>query len=296
MPPTGLIPVLATPFTEDGRLDLPSLRRLAEFQLRSGVDGVAVYGMAGEGFALTAAERAHVLRCVVEVVAGAVPVVAGVDATSLATAREQADTAVAGGASALMVLPPYLVKPSAAQLADFYGRLGETSGVDLMAQDAPAGTGVSMPVPLLHELAKLDGVTSAKIEAQPTAPKIGEVLEGVPDRFAVLGGQNALFLLEELGRGAAGTMPACEFADRLRGVLDAYAAGRRADARVAFHRLLPLLRFGLQPGVAWAVHKEVLVRRGVIDTATVRLPAGPLDRRTRWELTELLADLDEAPG
>ncbi|AIJ25622.1 dihydrodipicolinate synthase family protein [Amycolatopsis methanolica] len=47
--PTGLIPILATPFTADGELDLPSLRSLVEFQLSCGVEGLAVFGMASEG-------------------------------------------------------------------------------------------------------------------------------------------------------------------------------------------------------------------------------------------------------
>ena len=67
-----------------------SLRRLVEFELAAGVDGVAVFGMASEGFALTAAERRTILADVVEVVDGRVPVVAGVNGTSTATAIEQA--------------------------------------------------------------------------------------------------------------------------------------------------------------------------------------------------------------
>jgi 2-keto-3-deoxy-L-arabinonate dehydratase len=83
-------------------------------------------------------------------------------------------------------------------------------------------------------------------------------------------------------------MPAGEFADLLRLVLDAFAAGDRAAARSEFDRLLPLIRFGMQPGLAWAVHKEVLVRRGVIASAAVRLPAARLDRGSRQDLDELL--------
>lgn len=60
----GLVPVLATPFTPDRALDIDGLRRLVEFELTSGVDGVALFGMASEGFALTAAERGRISpRC-----------------------------------------------------------------------------------------------------------------------------------------------------------------------------------------------------------------------------------------
>ncbi|MGH3739577.1 MAG: dihydrodipicolinate synthase family protein [Micromonosporaceae bacterium] len=288
---SGLVPILATPFAEDGALDLASLRRLTEFQLGCGVAGLAVFGMASEGFALTAAERRTILATVTELVAGAVPVVAGVNATSLVTALEQAREAVDGGADCLMVLPPYLAKPAPAQLVDFYGEVARASGCEVMVQDAPAATGVAMSAALLTELGKLRGVTSVKVEAQPTAPKVAEVVAGAPEGYAVIGGQNAFFLLEELDAGAVGTMPACEFSDLLGDVLAAYRRGDRSAAQTGYDRLLPLIRYGLQAGVAWAVHKEVLVRRGVIASATVRMPARPLDTATRRGLEPILAAL-----
>jgi 2-keto-3-deoxy-L-arabinonate dehydratase len=146
-------------------------------------------------------------------------------------------------------------------------------------------------VSLIAELSKLEGVDSVKIEAPPTAPKLGAVVEAVASDFLVLGGHNALFLLEEYRRGAAGTMPACEFPDLLRPVLDAWAAGDRAGARAGFNRLLPLVRFGLQPGIAWSIHKHVLVRRGIIATPTVRPPAVDADPGTLAALADILDDL-----
>lgn len=289
----GLVPILATPFLPDGALDLPSLRRLTEFQLESGVDGVAVFGMASENFALTAAERAVILREVTGVVAGAVPVVAGVSATSTVTALEQ--VAAAEGADALMVLAPYLVKPGAAQLVEFYATIA-AAGTEVMVQDAPGATGVTMPVPLIVELAKLPGVTSVKVEAPPTAQKVAAVVDAVDADFAVLGGQNAQFCLAEYAGGGVGTMPACEFPDLLAPVLADWSAGRHAGARAAFTRLLPLILCGLQQGIAWAVHKEVLVRRGIIAHATVRSPAATPSRATLTELDAVLADLAMPPA
>lgn len=288
----GLIPVLATPFRRDGGLDPDSLRRLVEFQIASGVDGVAVFGFASEAFTLTAAERAEILAVVTATAGRSLPVVAGVAATGTAEAVEQARAAAEGGASAAMVLPPHLVKPSAAQIVDFYGTVAAEGGLPVMVQDAPATTGVSMAVPLIAELSKLDGVDSVKVEAQPTAPKLGAVVEAVSPDFAVLGGQNAQFVLEEYARGAVGTMPACEFPDLLRPALDAWAAGDRAAARSAFNRLLPLVRFGLQPGIAWSIHKHVLVRRRVISSPAVRPPAVDADPGTLAALDDILSDLE----
>ncbi|WP_116952778.1 dihydrodipicolinate synthase family protein [Jiangella endophytica] len=293
----GLVPILATPFLPDGTLDRPGLRRLVEFQLTSGVDGVAVFGMASEGFALTSTERQLILRDVREVVADAVPVVAGVNGTSSITALEQAREAAGGGADALMVLPPFMVKPGPDQLVEFYGLIGEfaaSAGTEVMVQDAPGVTGVAMSAALIVELSKLDGVTSVKVESPPTVPKVGAVADAIgdDDGFAVLGGQNAQFVLDEYARGSIGTMPACEFPDLLGPVLAAWNAGDRVRARAAFATLLPLIVHGLQQGIAWAVHKEVLVRRGIIEHATVRLPAKTLDAGGRALLDDILTALD----
>ncbi|MFG3690256.1 dihydrodipicolinate synthase family protein [Micromonospora sp. NPDC047740] len=285
----GLVPILATPFDATGALDVPGLRRLVEFQLAAGADGVAVFGLASEGFALTAAERATILAETRAVAGPEVPLVAGVNATSTSTSIEQALAARDGGADALMVLPPYLVKPAGGQVVDFYGTVAERSGLHVMVQDAPASTGVSMPVPLIVELSKLTGVESVKVESQPTAPKVGDVVTATDGEFDVLGGQNAFFVLEEYARGAVGTMPACEFTDLLAPILADWRAGHHRSAHEAFTRLLPLVRFGLQQGLAWAVHKEVLVRRGIIDCAFVRDPAAALDAGSRAALDSILS-------
>ncbi|WP_234980830.1 dihydrodipicolinate synthase family protein [Agromyces cerinus] len=290
------MPILATPFDESGALDRPSLRRLVEFQLASGVDGVAVFGMASEGFALTAVERRTILSDVVEIVDGRIPVIAGVNGTSTATSIEQSLIAQEGGADALMVLPPFMVKPPAASLIDFYGEVAAATSLSVMVQDAPGVTGVAMPPSLIAELARLDGVDSVKIEAPPTAPKVGAVVEAIGDAdFAVLGGQNAQFCLEEYARGAVGTMPACEFADLLAPVLDLFVTGRVEEARAGFRRMLPLVLVGLQGGIAWAVHKEVLVARGIIDHATVRYPAARLDAGSRAAVDLVIEELDLPP-
>ncbi|TVT24779.1 dihydrodipicolinate synthase family protein [Amycolatopsis acidiphila] len=286
--PTGLIPILATPFTAGGELDPASLRSLVESQLSAGADGPAVFGMAGEGFALTTAERAKILREVRTVAGPGVPVIAGVNGTSTVTALEQAHAAATGGADQVMVLPPFLAKPGPGQVVEFFAEVADKAGVPVMIQNAPSVTGVPIDVAAVSALAGVGGITSIKVEAPPTPAKVAAV-RGTG--LTVLGGQNAQALIEEYDNGAVGTMPACEFTDLLRGILDDLAAGRRAEARAAFTRMLPLIHLGVRPGQAWAVHKEVLRRRGIIGSAAVRLPARPLEPVTAKALDEVLDEL-----
>ncbi|MFJ8045674.1 dihydrodipicolinate synthase family protein [Kitasatospora sp. NPDC096147] len=289
--PTGLVPILATPFEDGGALDLPSLHSLVEFQLASGADGLAVFGMASEGFALTAAERRTILREVRAVAGPDVPLVAGVNGTGTAVAIEQARLAAEGGADQLMVLPPFLAKPNRQQVIDFYAAVAAATDASVMVQDAPGVTGVTIDAAAIAELATVPGITSVKVEAPPTPVKMAAVTAAAGPDFAVLGGLNAAALCEEYDNGSVGTMPACEFTDLLRPLLDDLAAGRRRAARAAFTRLLPLIHLGMRPGQAWAVHKEVLRRRGVIATAAVRLPAQDLDPLTARALDTVLTDL-----
>ena len=194
-----------------------------------------------------------------------------------------------------MVLPPFLVRPGDDQLHDFFGELASAANVPVMIQDAPAVTSVPMSIRLITELAAIPGVDYVKIEAPPTAPKIAAIA-AAGTGLGVFGGQNAQSLLDELERGAVGTMPACEFTDLLAGVLKAWKAGGYDEAAALFYPLLPLLVYGLQSGIAWAVHKEVLVRRGIIEDARVRAPARPLDAGSAAGLQRLLRPLEAQAG
>lgn len=289
---SGLIPILATPFDASGKLDRVGLRRLVEFQLDAGVGGVAVFGMASEGFALGTAERPIILRDVADVVAGQVPIVAGVNATSTVGAIEQSREAEEGGAQALMVLPPFMVKPPGGTLVQFYSEVAAATSLSVMVQDAPGVTGVTMMPNTVAELSRIDGVDSVKVEAPPTAPKVGAVADAVDTgQFSIFGGQNALSCLDEYARGAVGTMPACEFSDVLAPVLADWNHGDQTAARAGFLKLLPLILLGLQPGLAWSVHKEVMVSRGLIESAYVRYPAASADAGTRAAVKAVLDTL-----
>lgn len=297
---TGAVPVLATPFLPDTSLDTDGLRRVLRLQLAAGVHAVAVFGMASEGFALTADDRRRILSVVRDEVGPGITVIAGVNATSSHTAVEQSRLAAECGADMTMVLPPFLVRPTSAQAVEFYAEVATASaafGLEVMVQDAPAVTGVTLAPTDLVAVCRHPAVTAVKVEAPPTASKIATLVRALPEGsgVTVIGGQNALFMVEELQAGSLGSMPACEFVDRLPAVLDAAAAGDWRGARAAADPLAPLIRHGMQPGIAWAVHKRVLRRRGVIEHDTVRSPAAPLGSEAGERLDDILADLD-LPG
>ncbi len=110
--PSGVLSVLSTPFTKDGQLDRPAIKRLVEHNLEQGVHGIVCFGLASEVYKLADRERSDLLQIVVETVDGAVPVVAGTEHNGTEAAVQRSVDAQELGADALMMYPPTFVKPS----------------------------------------------------------------------------------------------------------------------------------------------------------------------------------------
>ncbi|WP_230468034.1 dihydrodipicolinate synthase family protein [Biostraticola tofi] len=279
----GNVPILATAFDLQGNVDLESIRKLVHFLLEQGIDGLALFGNASEGYALTGQEKAAIFRAVKEI-SGSLPLVAAAGGASSRVAIEDIRQISAWGANVAMVNPPSVVKPGPDEIYRFFDDISVACDIDIMIQDAPLMTGVNMPVPTLVKLCQaFDNIKYIKVEQPPTTLKITQLKQALGDSIGLFGGLNGGFLFEELSRGIIGTMPACEFPDVINAVLSAWPEDSE-KARSLFYRYLPFLRYGVQPGLGVAIHKEVLHQAGIFATAVVRMPAKTLDDVTRREL------------
>jgi len=282
----GIIPILATPFYDDGSIDVEGQKRVVDHLLEQGAHGLSAFGNAGEGYALRGDERRTLLEAIVKHVNGRVPVVVGVGTTGTDVAVSLCKESEDLGADALMVLPPFYLKPDGDGVVFFYKEISDAVGIPIMVQDAPLLSQVPMPPALLARLAEVPNVTCAKVEAPPTAPKISCVAEAVRD-LVLLGGLNGQFMIEEIQRGARGCMPAADMTSFYVQIWDLLAAGDVSSAWDCFTRILPLVRFELQPGLGVSAVKHNLVSRGVIESARVRHPTRALDTEGLKELAVL---------
>ena len=286
----GVYPILVTPFLDNGEVDFDSQLRLVDHLLEQGAHGLGAFGNAGEGYTLLASERRALLDAIVRHVDGSVPVIAGVGATGIALAVEACREAEGRGASGLMVLPPYYLRPDADGIRHFYSVLSDAVSVPIMVQDAPMLSQVNMSPSLLASMAReIENVEYAKVEAPPTAPKITRALRVADGSLTVLGGLNGQFLIEELQRGAEGTMPASDMTSLYVKIWNALETADHVGAWETFRRALPLIRFELQPGLGVSAVKHNLVDAGVIRAAYVRHPTRSLDREGHRELCVLRA-------
>lgn len=284
----GIFPIVNTTFRDDGSLDLESQVRLVRHLLDAGAHGLGLFGNASEGYALTEEERRTLLRLIAREVDGAVPLVvstghSGTDAAA-AISREATDM----GAAALMVLPPSFMKTDGDGLMHYYDAISRAAGIPIMVQDAPLMTQVAMPPALLARMAReIEHARYVKVEAPPTAPKMTDVGKAAGDSLVLFGGLNCQFFIEEYARGAQGQMPGSDATAELVAIWNSLEAGDLASAWQVFARILPLLRFELQPGLGVSAMKHNLVAAGVIESARVRHPTAALRPESIKELAFL---------
>jgi 4-hydroxy-tetrahydrodipicolinate synthase len=294
---SGVCPVLATPFDDRGLPDAPGLARIAEFAIRCGADALVYPGVASEAEHLSDAERYSLLDALAVAVHGRVPLVVGATDAQPAAAMRHLQKAASLGAAAAMVMAPARLAGDTVALIDYYRALAAAADVPIMLQNAspPAGAGFDMSA-IARVVAEVPAVRYVKEETMPCGQRISSLLEtreiGVaPNFIGVLGGAGGRYLLDELARGALGTMPACELTDIHVVMVAAWRAGNRSFARTLYNRSLPLLNF--QAVFRWAMTKEVLKRRGIIDGAHVRAPGPRLDRQDQIELGIMLAEISD---
>lgn len=284
----GVFNIMATPFDESGRIDTESLDNLVEFQLKAGAAGLTILGIMGEFNKLTEAERDLVTERIIRTVNGRVPVVVGVTHTGTYVVQEFSRRAEALGVAGVMVAPPVNLRNLDA-VFEFYRAVHNAVNIPVVVQDEPVTTGVIMPPSFLARLVQeFERCRWIKLEEAPVPPKITKILALAP-QAQVFGGLGGQYFLQELQRGAVGTMTGFAFTELLVAIEQAHREGWADEARDLFYRHLPLISYEGQAGVGLAIRKEILKRRGAIRHAGIRAPGVAVDAAGRQEIADVLA-------
>lgn len=279
----GVYAIPPTPFDQTGALDEDSLRRVVGFCVTSGAHGVVTPVNASEFTTLADDERRRVVEVAAEVIAGRVPLVAGVTSTSVEQALALADHARRSGASAVIAMPPFPYTATPSFIVDYYTAIAKTAQLPVWVQNHMPPVGTPMGVSTLLALLDIDGVQYIKEECKHAGHLMTEIRALANGKLVgLMGGRAGRHLLNEFRRGSDGTMPACEIVDLHVALWDNLERGDVVRARDLYEAMLPLLTMEDEYGVA--VYKQVLHQRGIIQSAFVRQPGiKVLDR----------ADLDE---
>lgn len=301
----GVFIIAATPFDDSGAIDYASTDRMVDFYLQAGVTGMTILGMMGEAPKLAGDEAQSFARHILKRVAGRVPVVVGVSAAGLDNMARLTAVVMDAGAGGVMVAP----QPGMTTEAKLTGYMAQVCaalpGVPVCFQDYPQATGVQVSVETIIALTvDHPQIVMLKHEDWPGLTKLSRVRaetgtgpdQGNIPRLSILTGNSALFLPQEMQRGADGAMTGFAYPDMLVQVVARHKAGDIDGAENLFDAYLPLVRYEQQPGLGLAIRKEVMRRRGVIASGRLRAPGPAMSPRDHEELTRLMARLDKRLG
>ncbi len=296
----GVFIIAATPFREDGALDLAATDRLIEFYLEKGVDGMTILGVMGEAPKLTDEEARTFARHVLGRVAGRVPVVVGASAPGFAAMRSLADAVMDDGAAGVMVQPPASSAKGDDAVLGYCRKVAETLGeaTPWVLQDFPLLASVPMSAGLIRRI--IDDCPNAvmlKHEDWPGLDKLAAVRAAEAKgkrRISILTGNGGVFLPFELERGADGAMTGFAYPEMLVGVCRLFEQGEREAMLDLFDCYLPLVRYEQQPGLGLAARKYVLWRRGALACPATRDPAPKLSTAAMAELDWLMRRLENS--
>lgn len=188
----GAFTALVTPFKGDG-IDEAAYKKLVEWQIKEGIDGLVPCGTTGESPTLTPEEHGRVIEVCVEAARGRVPIVAGAGSNSTAEAVAYTEHAKKAGADAVLVVTPYYNKPTSKGIYLHYKAISEAVDIPVILYNIAGRTGKNIEPDLMAKLAGIKNIIGVK-EASGSLEQMQRIRELCPKDFLLISGDDALTL------------------------------------------------------------------------------------------------------
>ena len=270
-----MLTAMATPFLDDGSLDLDGVQRVAKHLLAHGHDGLVVSGTTGESPTTTTDEDGEVLAAVRDAVGPDVPLVAGVGTNDTRTSLVLAKQAREKGADAVLLVSPYYNKPGQRGILHHFRQVIDAAELPVMLYDVPGRTGSTIDLETYEEALGWEQVVAVKdaVGDMPRAARLAQM------GYAVYSGDD-VNTLGFLAHGACGLVSVVGHVagSEIASMIEDFLGGDHATALATYQRLLPA--FEAVMGVAnygATTAKGGLELLGVLDNRRVRSPLVPLD-------------------
>jgi len=235
----GSIPALITPFAS-GKVDSVAFKKLVEWQIAEGSDGLVPCGTTGESPTLSHEEHMHVTELCIEAAAGRVPVIAGAGSNSTDEAIMLARHAKKAGAQAALVVMPYYNKPTPEGQYLHFKAVHDSVDIPIIIYNIPGRSVVDMSVETMARLAKLPNIVGVK-DATGDLVRPIQTHNALGESFCQLSGEDATALAHLVGGGKGCISVSANVAPRLVSDMQrAWREGRLKDAIDIQYRLMPL--------------------------------------------------------
>jgi 2-keto-3-deoxy-L-arabinonate dehydratase len=291
----GVLPVLQTPFSPDGRIDADVLQREIDWAFEVGADGVVV-AMVSEILRLGHKERRELATLVCESAAGRGLSVISVGAESTAEAIVFAQHAEGLGASAVMAIPPVATSLGGDWTREYFSEIARNISIPLIVQDASSYVGASIDLSVYLKLLEEFGPNRIyfKPEAAPLGPNLSKLRDATHGTARIFEGSGGVNLVDCYRRGIVGTMPGTDLLDGIVALWKALAAGDEDRIYQLSFPISALVSMQLQGGLDGflAIEKHLLMKRQLFhNTLQVQPVNWTLDPETRTEVDRLFARL-----
>ena len=283
---TGSLVAIVTPMLEDGSLDLESFRKLIDWHVAEGTDGIVVVGTTGESPTVDFDEHKQLIRIAVEHAKGRIPIVAGTGGNSTAEAIELTESARHAGATACLSVVPYYNKPTQEGLYRHFQSVAEKVGLPMILYNVPGRTVADLQNDTVLRLAQVPSIIGIK-DATANIERGTDLIKRAPRDFALYSGEDSTALALILMGGHGVISVTANVAPKLMHQMCAAAlVGDVKRAREINLRLLPLhQRLFLEANpipVKWALAEMGMMAAGL------RLPMTPLSDKFHQAVREAL--------
>lgn len=291
----GVFPVVPTIFKDSGELDIPGQKRCVDFMIDAGSNGLCILANFSEQFSISDDERDILTREILQHVAGRVPVIVTTTHYGSLICAQRSRRAQELGASMVMIMPPYhgaTIRVPEPNIYEFFSKVSDAIDIPIMIQDAPV-SGTTLSAAFLAKMAtEITNVAYFKIETPGAASKLRELIKlGGTAIEGPWDGEEAITLLPDLEAGCTGAMTGGGYPDGIRQIMDAWFAGDREKAVVAYTRWLPLINYeNRQGGILSA--KALMQAGGIIASDASRHPFPAMNPAVRSGLLETAKRLD----
>ena len=198
----GSMVALVTPMQSDGTVDDDALSQLIEFHVKNSTDAIIAVGTTGESATLDEHEHCTLVKRIVELVAGRLPVIAGTGANSTTEAITLTTCAKAAGADACLLVTPYYNKPTQEGLYLHHKAIAEAVDIPQILYNVPGRTAVDMLPETIERLSKISNIVGVK-EATGDISRITDIISRCDEDFDVYSGDDAT-AMEAILSGAKG--------------------------------------------------------------------------------------------
>jgi 4-hydroxy-tetrahydrodipicolinate synthase len=270
----GSYVALVTPF-KSGKVDENAYRKLIEFHIDNGTDGLVPCGCTGEAATLAPAEQKHLIKIAVETSGKRVPVIAGTGSNSTAEAIDLTSFAKKAGCDGALIITPYYNKPTPEGQYRHYAEIAKAADIPIMLYNVPSRTGISLLPTTVARLSKIDNIAAIK-EAAGSVQQVMDI-RALSD-IAVMSGDDSM-TLPFMSVGATGVVSvvANVIPGKVHDLVQTFLDGHLDQSRKIHFEILDLC-------------KAMFIETNPIPVKTALSMMGMVDEEWRLPLCEMVKD------